>query len=188
LKRLLAIFFLFVLLFNVGGYRILFYYAGEQATAKLIASVEEEQFHRDDLLTLTVPLALPYQTDWADWEKVRGEIEIDGVRYEYVQRKVTGGQMVLQCLPNKAQTKIESARDRFFSLANSFQADDGGKKESSGTVVKFSKPALTDFDNSCIAWGIKAAQQQALSYFIPEVSALLTLALSVPGKPPETIA
>lgn len=188
MKRLTAIFFLALLLFNVAGYRLLFYYAGEQATAKLIASVEEEQFHPDDLLTLTVPLALPYQTDWADWEKARGEIEIDGVRYQYVQRKVTGGQMVLQCLPNKVQTKIESARDRFFNLANSFQADDGAKKDASSSAVKFSKPALTDFDDSCIAWGIKAAQQQASSYFIPQHSVLAKLALSMPAEPPEAIS
>jgi lipopolysaccharide export system protein LptC len=188
LKRLTAIFFLFVLLFNVAGYRIWFYYASEQATAKLIASVEEEQFQQDDLLTLTVPLTLPYQTDWADWEKVRGEIEIDGVRYQYVQRKVVGGQMVLQCLPNKVHTKIESARDRFFNLANSFQGDDASKKAHSGTTVKFSKPALTDFDDSCIAWGIKAAQAQTATYFIPELSALLKLAISVPAQPPEWIA
>lgn len=140
-------------MFNIAGYRLFFGFAEQQASAQLAAQVERQAYDADEIITLAVPLTLPYQTDWTDWEQVRGEIEIDGIRYQYVQRKVEGGQMYLQCLPNKQQAKIESARDRFFQLANVFQ-DDNTQKGTSGSTVKFSKPALSDFDDQNASWSI----------------------------------
>ncbi len=185
MKRFAAICFLCLLLFNTAGYRLLFDVAEQQARAALIATVEQEQYDASELITITVPLSLPYQTDWADWEKVRGEIEIDGVTYQYVQRKVSGGQIMLQCLPNKQQAKIESARDRFFELANSFQADNNGKNGAAGNVAKFSKPVLTDFDDQCMLWRIPQLPRLLVAQHAVDKSILPQPALTVIGQPPE---
>ena len=185
MKRFAAIFFLCLLLFNIAGYRLLFDVAEHRATAGLITAVEKEQFDVSELITITVPLSLPYQTDWTDWERVRGEIEMDGITYQYVQRKVSGGQMMLQCLPNNQQAKIESARDRFFELANSFQAGNGDKKGATGNAVKFSKPVLTDFDDQCMLWRIPQLSRTMVANHAVDESFLPLPSLAVIGQPPE---
>jgi hypothetical protein len=185
LKRLTAISFLCLLLFNVAGYRLWFYYAGAQATAQLESAVENDQYERTDLITLTVPLTLPYQTDWADWEKVRGEIELNGVRYQYVQRKVVGGQMVLQCLPNKQQEKIESARDRFFELANSFHDDGAQKKANAPQPTKLTKPSFTDFDDFSLGWAISRFTPERRKPGCTPAASCLLIALDMEEQPPD---
>lgn len=188
MKRLTAICFLCLLLFNIAGYRLWFYYAEHRSTVQLVNLVEKDQYEASDLITLTVPLSLPYQTDWAGWEKVRGEIVIDGVTYHYVQRKVANGQLVLQCLPNKHQAKIESARDRFFQLANSFQAENTAEKESSNNPVKVTKPSLTDFDDHWSCWKIAVCDLPVATFFSSQLPLLARCFIPVPGQPPECIA
>lgn len=184
MKRLTAICFLLLLLFNIAGYRLWFYYAERQSTAQLIAAVEAEQYESSELITLEVPLNLPYQTDWSDWEKVRGQIEVEGVTYQYVQRKVEQGKLVLQCLPNKNQAKIESARDRFFQLANSFQNDHADKKNDSNKTVQVTKPSLTDFDDHAFSWGIAHCMQNPVTSFKLNESCLPQFFLPVSVPPP----
>lgn len=153
-----------------------------------MASVEQEQYNAAELITLTVPLSLPYQTDWHDWEQVRGEIEIDGIVYQYVQRKVEKGQMVLQCLPNRQRAQLASARDRFFELANSFQADNTQKKEAPAHAVKVTKPSLTDFDDHWSMWRLATQQVSLKQKGCIVAMALPTLLMPVDGQPPERIA
>jgi hypothetical protein len=151
-------------------------------------TVEQEQFETSDLITLSVPLSLPYQTNWVGWEKVRGEITIDGVTYQYVQRKVENGHIVVQCLPNRQQAKIESARDRFFQLANSFQADNSSNNESSNNTVKITKPSLTDFDDYWSCWNVAAFALPTVFHLASGQAFYTSNFPSVQGQPPEWIA
>lgn len=188
MKRLTAICFLCLLLFNIAGYRLWFYYAEQRATTQLEAHLAVDAYDASELITLTVPLSLPYQTDWSHWEKVRGTVRIDGITYQYVQRKVVNGQMMLQCIPNKQQAKIESARDRFVALANSFQADGSHKQDASSKMVKITKPSLTDYDDHWLGWRIApfSPQTNAFLFFTPCHFPQLTL--PVQGQPPKHIA
>lgn len=188
MKRLIAISFLCLLLFNIAGYRLWFYYAERQATAQLEASVDQAHYDSTELITLTVPLTLPYQTDWQGWEKVRGEVEIDGIVYQYVQRKVTQGQLVLQCLPNKQRAQLASARDRFFELANSFQSDNGQQKQTPAHALKITKPSLTDFDDHWSCWRLTTRRVLHAPHGMPVSLSLPAGYLPLAAQPPEAIA
>jgi hypothetical protein len=63
-----------------------------------------------------VDLDLPYATDWATFEKTRGTIVVDGVVYNFVERKYENGFMIYRCLPNHRGTELQNARDYFQSL------------------------------------------------------------------------
>ena len=83
-----------------------------------------------------MPLDLPYQTDWKDFERYDGEVTVDGQHYKYVKRKVQDGMLVVKCIPNENKHRIESAREQFFQLANDLQNTNSSKKTDS------SKPPL----------------------------------------------
>jgi hypothetical protein len=144
LKKIAAIVLLILLVFNWCGYRFLFNWAQEKADTQLEAKLDKNEYREDDLIEISVPLNLPYQTDWADFERVDGEIEIDGIHYKYVKRKVQQGQLVLKCIPNHSKQQMLNARDTFFQLVNDLQQDQPEKKSSSQKSI--TKLNISDYE------------------------------------------
>lgn len=99
-----------------------------RANTQLETKLDTNDYDEASLIELKVPLDIPYQTDWKDFERYDGEITIDGQHYKYVKRKIQDGMLVLKCIPNESKHRIESARDQFFQLANDLQNNDSPKK------------------------------------------------------------
>ncbi|MBD0277824.1 MAG: hypothetical protein M3342_14400 [Bacteroidota bacterium] len=184
MRKLAAISFLLLLAFNLIGYRFWFYYAQQHANAQLVAHLDKEQYEEKDLITITVPLALPYQTDWNNFERVDGQIEVQGRTYHFVKRKVVDGQMVLLCLPDAIKPKIESARDEFFKLANMLQADAPAKKSSNSNTITI-KSVLSDFDAQMHVWSIESCTNTVVHDKDEKTSAVITSLIPTPEQPPE---
>jgi len=100
----------------------------QRADNKLEARLDVNDYNEASLIELKVPLDLPYQTDWTEFERYDGEVTVDGQHYKYVKRKVQDGMLLVKCIPNQTKHHIESARDQFFQLANDLQTDNGSKK------------------------------------------------------------
>ncbi len=100
----------------------------QHADIKLEAQLDINNYNEASLIELKVPLDLPYQTDWKNFERYDGEVTVDGQHYKYVKRKVQDGMLIVKCIPNENKHRIESARDQFFQMANDLQKSDGAKK------------------------------------------------------------
>jgi len=74
-KQLATILLLLLLLFNFVGYRLLFDVLQQKANKELVAKLDNNQYNDADLITLTVPLSMPYLTDSKDFERKDGEIK-----------------------------------------------------------------------------------------------------------------
>jgi hypothetical protein len=134
LKKFAAILLLALFLFNLIGYRVLFTYLQQRSDATMEASIDNNDYNQQDLITITVPLSMPYQLDQKDFERVSGEINVNGKVYKYVQRKVSNGELVLQCLPDENKMKLQSAKDDFFKFANDL--NNSSKKSGNTNVAK----------------------------------------------------
>jgi hypothetical protein len=86
---------------------------------------------------MRVNLNLPYQNDQAEFERVNGEIEIEGVHYSYVKRKIENGHLVLMCIPNEGKTKLESSKADYFKLINDLQQNGDSKKTDKSSATAF---------------------------------------------------
>jgi len=125
-----------LLAFNWYGYRLLINHMQDQANTELQASLDKNNYDNSQLITLRVPLNMPYITDWTDFESYEGETVIDGVHYKFVKRKIEKGELVLQCIPNQQKTDLETAKDSYFKLVNDIDhpsAKHQGKDKSSKT-------------------------------------------------------
>ena len=60
MKRLSAILFLAILLFNFYGYRLMLQYMHGRQASLLEAQLDRQQYNESDLLSLKIPLDLPY--------------------------------------------------------------------------------------------------------------------------------
>jgi len=123
----------------------LFYALQQQADKQLEAQLDNEAYNDQDLVTITVPLSLPYLTNWKDFERTDGEIKLDGKIYHYVKQKVYEGQLILMCLPDEQKMHLENAKDDFFKLANELVNNAPSQKKSGNNSIVM-KLVISDYD------------------------------------------
>jgi hypothetical protein len=162
----------------------LFYALQQQADKQLVARLDNEAYNDEDLVTITVPLSLPYLTNWKDFERTDGEITLNGKIYHYVKQKVYEGQLILMCLPDEQKMHLENAKDDFFKLANELlSSSSSSKKPGNNTVVM--KLVISDYDK--LQTSSNVLYSNILNTFYPEnLSASLPKGGHfTPEQPPE---
>jgi hypothetical protein len=183
LRKLLSIFLLLILLFNIVGYRAWFYYAEKFSDATLESRLDKNQFQENDLVTLSIPLNNPYQVDQSGFERSGGEINIQGESFTIVERKLSGGKLQLHCIPNVHKSILKKAKTEYGNDANDLSNNAKGSR--SGSQKNFSgSDYIFEFTD-----------KQTFNYAkaINTEHSLIVIGLtdpyhSLPGKPPRVIA
>ncbi len=185
LKKLAAILLLLLFLFNIVGYRAWFYFEQQQSDKQVRSSLDNNDYNENDLITIKIPVSIPYQSDWKDFERVDGEVTLNGKIYKYVKRKICDGQLVLLCFPDENKMRLQSAKDDFFKLANDLQQNTSQKKSGSTNTVTF-KNVLSDYDKQNEE-SLSASQNTKKTWLNPQDIYLLpSVTGSTPEQPPET--
>ena len=150
----------------------------------MVAQLDRNDYDENQLIQIRVPINLPYHNDWQEFERYDGEIEIDGIHYRYVKRKVENGELVLLCLPDESRQMLQTARDDFFRLVNDLQHNSTNKKSDTGNSIAF-KSITSEYRQENNDWSVWVIENDKLS-FILENSALLAAPFRTsPEKPPE---
>ncbi len=121
MRIIASIFFLTILLFNWFGYRVVMDYVQQKADTHFEQKLDNKEYDATALIEMRAPVNLPYQTDWKEFERVSGEITINGMHYKYVERKLEGGEMIYKCIPDEGKARLVNARENFFKLVNDLQ-------------------------------------------------------------------
>ena len=154
MKKTTAILFLTVFLFNWFGYRLLSSFLQEKAGLALIISLDNDQYDESDLLSIKLPSNLPYYTNSKHFTRMDGEIEIDGIHYNYVKCRMYQDSLEYLCIPNKARNRLSSARDEFYKLVNDLRHPSPNKKnDHSGSFVK---SPLSEFCEQGTSWSFNS--------------------------------
>ena len=172
-KRLIAILFLSVFLFNLFGYRLLISYWQYQEESKLEA--------------IKVATVLPPYTYVSDtYETVNGEVDVDGMTYKYVKRKIFKDSIEFLCIAHVEKKRLENAREEFFKLSNDLQNATNQKKNTNTLQIKpisFEYCSLTESYNFL---ELKESPRSFCGILTPFKSILLSGSLDHP--PEETLA
>jgi hypothetical protein len=131
LKKLAAILLIFLFLFNLFGYRILYYYAQQQSDVTLEHNLDQNAYNENELITLTIPLSMPYQHNSDGFERFDGEITLNGNIYKYVKRKYCDGKIIFLCLPNHNKMHLEAEKNKLASNNNDIQSSGNKKQDNS---------------------------------------------------------
>ncbi len=121
------------------GYRFIVDYLQHNADIQLEARLDNNQYDESQLIELKVPIHLPYQTSWADYERYDGEINLNGTLYKYVERKVDNDTLYLKCLPNTKKMHLETAKDDYFKNTNDSAQNNKSQKSGNSKTVVFKK-------------------------------------------------
>ena len=111
LRKLTAILFLQVYLFNLVGYHFEFNRSMIQLGRESTEKFDRGEYDSAELIEIKLPLSLPYYNQSQDeFERYDGQVEVNGQWIDFVQRRVSGDTLYLLCLPNKAKTALQQAK------------------------------------------------------------------------------
>jgi len=136
LRRLLAIFFLSVFLFNIGGYYLAFWSIRLHAKKELLSRLDAERYDASALTVLAIPLSLPYPVQQSDYERVDGEIEYQGEYYKLVKQKVENDTLFVVCIKDSEEKKISVTLSNYAKVANDLPAQ---SKQTLSLLAKLAK-------------------------------------------------
>ncbi len=179
MKQLTAILFLSVLSFNLFGYSIVISFLQQTNETNLVIKLDKGQYHDADLISIKTSLNLPYYTNSPDYERVYGSIEIEGVEYEYVKRRIYNDSLELLCLPDRVHQKLESAKVDFFKMSSDIPNSSQNKKHTSF------KNVLPEFCEAMAIFSLRPAYKTGNEYFIFATQILPTTFSLVEEQPPE---
>lgn len=184
MKQTAAILLILIHLFNTGGYRFVFDAMEERASVQLIQQIDNEEYADDQLIEMKLALSMPYQTNWPSFERYNGEVEIAGVHYNYVKRKVWNDTLILLCIPNHGKMSLNSAKEQFFSLVNDL---DQGLQDIPAPKANMAKSITTDFQPTDATPLLNTPASVRVDHILPNTPGITSICLEDPTKPPEAI-
>ena len=137
MKRLAVILLMGILLFNWYGYQLVSNYIQDRADRRLEASLDKKDYDETQLLSFKVPVtSLSYYNSSASFERVDGQIDIGGIQYKYVERRIYRDSIEYRCIPDQMAMNLKSARETFFQLVNDLSHNGQEKKTPHSTQYK----------------------------------------------------
>jgi len=186
LKRLAAILLLGILFFNWYGYQLLSSYWQDRSDRRLEASLDKDNFDDSQLISLKIPLTtLSYYTASTRFERVDGQIDIHGVHYKYVKRRIFQDSLELLCVPNMAAMKIQTAKNEFFRQVNDLQQQSQGKKSNAHPTKDSSKDYCPPTAGTIVTDALAATAAPSTGLYAP--SRLPSLYAPIAENPPEQL-
>lgn len=114
MKKITALFLLIIFSFNWFAYQFVIDYSQLKNNLDLEELFDRELYDESQLVEMKIAINLPYQTSRPAYERVDGEIELEGILYKYVKRKVSNDTLFLMCIPNTHKMTLETVKNDFF--------------------------------------------------------------------------
>ncbi|MBX2947418.1 MAG: hypothetical protein KF725_16430 [Cyclobacteriaceae bacterium] len=125
MKRVFAIFLLFVFLLNVLGYYGVLMGLKLKHIQNLLAQFDDDDYARDHEVTIKVPIAIPYATDSREYTRVNGEFEYQGEVYRMVKQKLQSDTLFIVCVKD---FKSKALKQKLADYVKSFTDKPSGEK------------------------------------------------------------
>ena len=183
MKKLAAILLIALFTFNLFGYRILFYFAQQQSDINIEKALDKNEYNEEDLITIKIPISVPYQIERKDFERFDGEVNLHGKIYKYVKRKVCDGNLILLCLPDHNKMHLETAKNDLFKYSNDLQ--NAGSKKSDNSKSFNAKHLSNDYNQNVAEYKMAFYNFVNTYYSLKKASPLPSALHRSPEQPPE---
>lgn len=126
MRRIASIFLLGILLFNWFGYRLVIGYWQERTKAELEARLDVDDYDESQLISIKVAAThLAYYNSSPRFERVNGSVELNGVEYKYVKRRLYNDTLEWLCLPDQSSMKLRAYANDLFGMTSGLLAASG---------------------------------------------------------------
>jgi len=158
-----------------------------QSDIQINTLLDKHSYNEADLVMVKVPLSLPYMNEQSDFERVNGEITINGKILKYVKRKISAGNLILMCLPDHNKMIIELAKGDFFKGSIDL-VQNNPKKQSGNSKAGIFKNLSVEYDSISYQFVNHSNCFLTDNYYIESKPFLLPSAYkNLPEHPPQVI-
>lgn len=180
MKKFFAIAMLVLLLFNLGGYTLLFQYFIYRSDASIIENINQNHYHSKDLVEVKIPVHLVID-DWKDFALLSGTIHLKDNSYNYAELKMTKDTMYLLCIPNTAKSRLIKANNIYAKQVSDIPLN----KESHTTAIKKSINDIQCNYSASLYKNMFFEENLKSGYYHYESSPVINRSIQVQGQPPE---
>ena len=94
-----------------------------RSDAALEQVLDENAYNESELISIKQPTHLPYYTNNETFQRIDGEVEIEGIKYKYVKSRIYNDSLEMLCIPHRVKMQIEQSRNDYAKGAHDFQND-----------------------------------------------------------------
>lgn len=171
-----------IFLFNWFGYRLLTSFLQDRANASLEFQLDNNKYDESQLISIKIPANLPYYTNSKNYDRVDGQISINGKHYNYVKRRLFNDSLEYLCIASEEKTRLSNARDDFFKLINDLQHPQNKKQ---GNNLIAAKNLLAEYCQPMVSYRFEFDNNVRVKHNSFYYTALLSPLLSSFGQPPD---
>ena len=171
---------LVLLLFNLGGYMLLFQFFIYQSDRSINNRINNNRYKTSDLVEIKIPVHLAIQENWAEYEPISGQVQLKDNSYNYAELKLTRDTMYLLCIPNPDKSRLVNANIIYAKQVSDIPMNKKShlpllKKSISESEYQYS---IIDYQAFIPAKSSNAGHEHAFSDIVKT-------SIDVPGQPPE---
>ena len=119
MKQLAAILLLGIFSFNLFGYRLVASFLEKQENIKMELALDENNYEDHQLISIKQPTNLPYYQNSKTFQRIDGEIEIEGVYYKYVKCRIYNDSLEMLCIPTNKWKIVFHCRCSNYRISSS---------------------------------------------------------------------
>lgn len=183
MKKVFAMAMLALLLFNLGGYSLLFQYFIYRSDASIIENINNNHYSEKDLIEVKIPGHLAMDEDWKDFALISGTVHFKDKSYNYAELKMTRDTMYLLCIPNNDKTRLINANVIYAKNVSDIQSN---KKSHTPLVKKVLSENIYNYTTISYNAFVRPANTKARHDYT--FSATVKTAIGIQGQPPEAQA
>lgn len=147
MRKIAAILFLLVFVFNQFGYRLFVSYLVSNVDQSLETALDQNKYNEDELISIKKPIHLPYYSNSKNFTRTYGEVEMNGVQYKFVKSRIYNDSLEMLCIPNTSKQQLLKSKDNFTQLVFDLKKDANKKSPGSNKIVSFIK-SLGEFEKN----------------------------------------
>jgi hypothetical protein len=170
-----------LLLFNLGGYSLLFQYLISRSDSYIInEKINKNRYVSSDLVEVKIPVHINTIQDWTEYEPISGQVQLSNACYNYAQLKLTRDTMYLMVIPNYLKTHLIKA-----NIIYAKQVSDTPLSKKSHLPFIKKSIAETEYNYSVIRYNADIPANSIKT--LPDYTFLniLKTSIGIPGQPPE---
>lgn len=155
----------------------------DRADQQLETLLDNSEYDESQLIEIKVAMNMPYQNRFTEYERHYGEIEIDGVAYTYVKKKIEGDVVTFKCIANQSKQQLKDM-DHNITKSNS-AADVNQPGPGKQQPISFAKKLLSEYDDQSMFALPKSQTNPSLTHTSSYQFSLPSFAVQVPHQPPK---
>jgi len=117
------------------------------ANQSLEAAIDKNNYNEDQLISIKKAINLPYYNNTKDFSRAYGEVEVNGVLYQYVKSRIYNDSLEMLCIPNISKQQMLESKDNFARSTFDLQKDTNKKATGSGKLISFVK-LLSEYETN----------------------------------------